>query len=168
MPSTELYVCIQHDVTDYEVIVEDDGRVAYAYLFQGEKMLAAAWLYNRCITPDAPEWKVTALERHPIPFANSKEFAIDEQLPVFTTDSCLRDCSRASCRAGLAWRRKTARWRRFWAKNRRSIRMQQRSNPTGLGPQQPSQANRPIPRRRPSLAQDALGPRSCLGFWSSP
>jgi len=86
MPSTELYVCIQHDVTDYEVIVEDDGRVAYAYLFQGEKMLAAAWLYNRCITPDAPEWKVTALERHPIPFANSKEFAIDEELPVFTTD----------------------------------------------------------------------------------
>jgi hypothetical protein len=83
VPSTKLFVCIQNNETDHKVIVEDNGRVAYAYLMQGETILTAAWLYNRCATPDAPEWKNADMDKKLMPFANSKEFAIDEETPVF-------------------------------------------------------------------------------------
>lgn len=53
------------------VIVEDDGRVCYAYLLDGDgKICGDVWLYNRCPTPAEPEWH----ERENAPFANPDPF----------------------------------------------------------------------------------------------
>jgi hypothetical protein len=49
---------------------EDDGKVAYAYLKENEKIVGDVWLYNRCPTPEEPEW----VDRDKIPFANSKAY----------------------------------------------------------------------------------------------
>lgn len=49
---------------------EDNGKVAYAYLKEASKCVGDVWLYNRCLTPELPEWK----DRDNIPFANSKDY----------------------------------------------------------------------------------------------
>ncbi len=57
--------------TAYSVIFEDDGRVAYAYLLdESEAVCADVWLYNRCITPEEPEWE----DMHKLPFVNSNTY----------------------------------------------------------------------------------------------
>lgn len=55
------------------VVIEDDGRVAYAYLVKARKIVAAVWLYNRCECDEA-EWT----GERPPPFANSKRYTIGE------------------------------------------------------------------------------------------
>jgi hypothetical protein len=41
---------------DWEVIVEDDDRVAYAYLVREGRIIADVWLYNRLLAPWRPPW----------------------------------------------------------------------------------------------------------------
>ena len=53
---------------------EDDGKVAYAYLKQGGVIVGDVWIYNRCMTPDEPEWK----DRAKLPFANSRAYTSKE------------------------------------------------------------------------------------------
>ncbi|TFV36809.1 hypothetical protein E4K66_22665 [Bradyrhizobium frederickii] len=54
------------------VIIEDDGRVAYAYMLGGDGQICSdVWLYNRCPTPVEPEWHDPAN----LPFANPAPFA---------------------------------------------------------------------------------------------
>ena len=55
----------------YKLTFEDDGKVAYAYLKGNGSIVGDVWLYNRCLTPDSPEWG----DRSRIPFANPREFA---------------------------------------------------------------------------------------------
>lgn len=55
----------------YVLTVEDDGKVAYAYLKCRDDVVGDVWLYNRCPTPDDPEWH----DRSKIPFANSRAYA---------------------------------------------------------------------------------------------
>jgi hypothetical protein len=55
---------------DYRLIFEDNGRVAYAYLYKGSEIIGDVWLYNVCPAPLEPEWK----DRSKIPFANPKTF----------------------------------------------------------------------------------------------
>jgi hypothetical protein len=52
------------------LLFEDDGRVAYAYLYKGSEIIGDVWLYNVCPAPLEPEWK----DRSKIPFANPKTF----------------------------------------------------------------------------------------------
>jgi hypothetical protein len=54
----------------YGLTFEDDGKVAYAYLLWKDDIIGDVWLYNRCPTPDIPEWT----DRTNIPFANPREF----------------------------------------------------------------------------------------------
>ena len=58
----------------FQLTFEDDGKVAYAYLKQGNAIVGDVWLYNRCPTPEEPEWK----DRTKMPFANSRAFTRDE------------------------------------------------------------------------------------------
>lgn len=62
------------DCGNYSLVFDDDGKVAYAYLKKGKKIVGDVWLYNRCKTPDSPEWK----DKSKIPFANSKEYVLPE------------------------------------------------------------------------------------------
>lgn len=38
--------------TPWRVVVEDDGRVAWAYLLQGDRVASAVWLYNVAPAPE--------------------------------------------------------------------------------------------------------------------
>ncbi len=59
----------------YSVVIEDDGRVAYAYLFDADGDICAdVWLYNRCAAPELPEW--TGPDG--APFANPASFVAGE------------------------------------------------------------------------------------------
>ena len=58
------------------VILDDDGRVAYAYFLNGDRRCVGdVWLYNRCETPLEPEWT----ERDRAPFANPVEYAASHE-----------------------------------------------------------------------------------------
>ena len=54
----------------HSVVIEDDGKVAYAYLLKNKKIIGDVWLYNRCKAPAKPEWKNPEL----MPFANPGDF----------------------------------------------------------------------------------------------
>lgn len=48
------YVNPYHE--DYEIWIEDNHSVAYAYLVQNGKIISDVWLYNHGMTPKTPEW----------------------------------------------------------------------------------------------------------------
>jgi hypothetical protein len=56
----------------YAVVIEDDDRVAYAYLLLEEKIIGDVWLYNVIPGPRKPDWG----DRSNLPFANPHEFAL--------------------------------------------------------------------------------------------
>lgn len=64
-------------------IFEDDGKVAYAYLVDGDQFVADVWLYNRGATPEKPEWR----DRSRAPFANPRGFASDDPFPPVADES---------------------------------------------------------------------------------
>ncbi len=54
----------------YSVVIEDDGKVAYAYLFYQGKIVGDVWLYNQSSTPLTTDWN----RKKNMPFLNSSEF----------------------------------------------------------------------------------------------
>lgn len=58
---------------DGKPIVEDDGKVAYAYLLKGNDIISDVWLYNQQRTPDTIDWtnKVDML------FLNPKNYILN-------------------------------------------------------------------------------------------
>jgi hypothetical protein len=64
----------------FSVIVDDDGRVCYAYLRSPNgEIVGDVWLYNRCEAPLEPEWT----ERAKAPYANPRGYA--QSPPNFKT-----------------------------------------------------------------------------------
>ena len=60
--------------TSQSVAVEDDGRVAYAYLIGADDRICGdVWLYNRCVAPEEPEW----CSMDNAPFANPASYVAD-------------------------------------------------------------------------------------------
>jgi len=53
----------------HSLIIEDDGRVAYAYLRDGEDVIGDVWLYNRQQPPEISFWLPEDM-----PFLNPKEY----------------------------------------------------------------------------------------------
>jgi len=53
----------------YSVIIEDDGRVAYAYMYWGEDIVGDVWLYNQAETPKETIWV-----EEEMPFLNPAEY----------------------------------------------------------------------------------------------
>ncbi len=53
----------------YSIIIEDDGRVAYAYLLKDEDIIADVWLYNHELAPAVANW-----EESDVPFINATIF----------------------------------------------------------------------------------------------
>jgi hypothetical protein len=53
------------------IVIEDDGRVGYAYLIDSRgEICGDVWLYNRCPAPDEPEWD----DPSGAPFANPSAY----------------------------------------------------------------------------------------------
>src|SRR5215475_10299378 len=67
------FLKIERDAASgWSVVVEDDGRVCYAYLISAEEQIVGdVWLYNRCDAPDKPEWT----DRDKAPYANPARFS---------------------------------------------------------------------------------------------
>ena len=65
------------------VVVEDDGRVGYAYLLKGGSICADVWLWNSIETPLEPQWL-----RPPGggPYLNSANFAAPHSLGAVLPD----------------------------------------------------------------------------------
>ncbi len=70
----------------YELIVEDNGRVAYAYMRENGKIVADVWLYNCVDAPAEPEWR----DRSLAPFANPVGFCAANDLGRLTTEGDLK------------------------------------------------------------------------------
>jgi hypothetical protein len=56
---------------EFSVVIEDNDKVAYAYLLKNEQVVGDVWLYNCGPAPDEPEWR----DRSKMPFANPRGFA---------------------------------------------------------------------------------------------
>ena len=54
----------------HSCVLEDNGRVAYAYLIREGKVIGDLWLYNQAETPVEPEWR----DRTKTPFLNPAAF----------------------------------------------------------------------------------------------
>lgn len=54
--------------------IEDDGKVAYAYLLHGERIVGDVWLYNVAETPESVSFRDPAL----MPFLNPRAFCRDD------------------------------------------------------------------------------------------
>ena len=72
----------------YSVIVEDDGKVAYAYLLNDNTIVGDVWLYNQFPAPDEVNWK----NNTDLPFLNPKEFTNEEIVPVLIDDDIDLKC----------------------------------------------------------------------------
>lgn len=62
----------------YSVVIEDDGKVVYAYLRDAGEMVADVWIQNVDEAPERPEWDDPANA----PFANPREYCRSHQPPV--------------------------------------------------------------------------------------
>jgi hypothetical protein len=62
----------------FSVVIDDDDRVAYAYLLKDGKICGDVWLYNCESPPKKPEWS----DPSKAPFANPQEFAAENSLRI--------------------------------------------------------------------------------------
>lgn len=70
----------------YSLKIQDDGRVAYAYLYEGEDIVGDVWLYNREEPPQTSFWLPE--DR---PFLNPKEYlTANAAIKPITNESELR------------------------------------------------------------------------------
>ena len=92
-----ILVQFRDEQTGCAVVIDDDGRVAYAYLLDNNGVvLADVWLYNRCAAPSEPEWNA----RPSGPMANPRDYvrtdlaiALPEGEADFTIDWQLQSSS---------------------------------------------------------------------------
>jgi hypothetical protein len=81
--STDFYkqiICEYNE--NVSVIIEDDGRVAYAYLMNSNAIIGDVWLYNQLETPMDNSWQD---EDQQPPYLNSVEYT-DNLLKVENGD----------------------------------------------------------------------------------
>jgi hypothetical protein len=79
----------RHAPTGLAVVLDDDGRVAYAYLRGPEgEILGDVWLYNRGPAPEVADWS----DPSQAPFPNPKTHArpLDRPLPRSPDDLCVQ------------------------------------------------------------------------------
>jgi hypothetical protein len=70
----------------YSVVIKDDGRVAYAYLYQGEDIIGDVWLYNQQQAPATSFWRTEDM-----PFLNPTEYlSKDAYIKPLTNESEVR------------------------------------------------------------------------------
>ena len=66
------------DQTGQRVVVEDNGRVAYAYLLVRQEIVSDVWLYNVAPTPRIPPW-ASEEGRENMPFLNPEPYVLEER-----------------------------------------------------------------------------------------
>jgi hypothetical protein len=73
-------ILVRFDCDDlpFGVVIDDDDRVAYAYVLENEKIVGDVWLYNVVPAPYEPEWT----DRSKLPFLNPQEFSYEGASPI--------------------------------------------------------------------------------------
>jgi hypothetical protein len=61
----------------FSAVIEDDGKVCYAYLMEHQNIIGDIWLYNSAPTPSVADWS----NRDEMPFPNSAQFTDLERMP---------------------------------------------------------------------------------------
>lgn len=70
----------------YSLMIKDDGRVAYAYLYEDEDIIGDVWLYNQQQAPETSFWLVEDM-----PFLNPTEYlAKDASIKPISEESEVR------------------------------------------------------------------------------
>jgi hypothetical protein len=70
----------------YSVLIKDDGRVAYAYLYEEEDIIGDVWLYNQQQAPAISFWRPEDM-----PFLNPTEYlAKDAAIKPIAAESEVR------------------------------------------------------------------------------
>jgi hypothetical protein len=82
---SELLLQFENDTGELAVVIEDDGRVAYAYLLEHGKVVADVWLYNVAAAPESVDWA----DRAAMPFLNPRAYCGARTIPRFGTDTQL-------------------------------------------------------------------------------
>lgn len=59
----------------FSIIIENDGRVAYAYLLDQDSIIGDVWLYNQINTPNIVDWK----DIEKAPFLNSLKYTKNDK-----------------------------------------------------------------------------------------
>lgn len=74
-----IFISVAHPESNLNLVIEDDGQVAYAYLLKDGKPASVVWLYNR-----APEPEKLERPEEPGPIVNPKPFVaeMDFELPA--------------------------------------------------------------------------------------
>ena len=68
------YFCPFNDI--YSLIVEDDGKVSYAYLLKERDVISDVWLYNQQKNPNKTDWS----NRDDMPFLNPQEYILEDAI----------------------------------------------------------------------------------------
>ncbi|MFO0589032.1 MAG: hypothetical protein U0441_15890 [Polyangiaceae bacterium] len=82
---TEVLLRFEDPRTNRALVLEDDGRVAYAYLLDQERIVGDVWLYNVSEAPESEKWK-DQTER---PFLNPKSFCNAKTVPRLSEDASI-------------------------------------------------------------------------------
>ena len=77
--------------SDLSVTLEDDARVAYAYLRQRGQIVSDVWLYNIAEPPEQDAWS----DRTQLPFLNPRKYCTQEAVERITQSSQV-NCTVAS------------------------------------------------------------------------
>jgi hypothetical protein len=71
---------LRDDRGRYRVVLDDDGRTGYAYLYEGSRIVGDVWLYNRGEAPGSPPWERPGAGPQDAPFANPRD-CVDATTP---------------------------------------------------------------------------------------
>ena len=83
LTKNEIFLRFDEPETSRAVVLEDDGRVAYAYLLDGGDIISDVWLYNVNEAPDSVNWS----DKSTMPFLNPKQFCDVDHFPKLSKQS---------------------------------------------------------------------------------
>jgi hypothetical protein len=86
-PETSDEVILRFDEPDghRSLILEDDGKVAYAYLLENGLVVGDVWLYNVGADPHTTDWS----DASAMPFRNPEKYCTAETLPRLGRDAAI-------------------------------------------------------------------------------
>lgn len=83
---SEVLLRIDEEGGTRALVLEDDGRVAYAYLLDEDKIVGDVWLYNVEVTPEEVDWK----DKSQMPFLNPRRFCKEATVPRLAAQVSVR------------------------------------------------------------------------------
>ena len=83
---SDFFTKIISEKENYCIIIDCDGKVAYAYLLHNKKIVSDVWLYNQQETPATINWKDTSQ----MPFLNPRQYAKEVNVSPITSDKQIK------------------------------------------------------------------------------